>query len=173
MADVDPDHPVVKSMSAIYWRGGMNGLSAALSSAVFQPHHRWGGGSAIDNGIRYLSPGLQLVSFDPKNFYLDESDRRVSVSDRFIDDVAEAAAIDVSTFNQEAWSRQPLYLRRDDRAGVEKFCARLQQRLGVDRDYGIGRLSGSAVEMQEEIAALQLHGRGAGVGANQWPAWCC
>ena len=22
MADIDPDHPVVKSMSAVYWRGG-------------------------------------------------------------------------------------------------------------------------------------------------------
>ncbi len=67
MADIDPEHPVVKSMSAVYWRGG----DERIERTLYRPQYfsrivAWGGGSAIDNVIRYLSPGLQLVSFDPK-----------------------------------------------------------------------------------------------------------
>ncbi|MBY0422847.1 MAG: hypothetical protein K2Q06_11130, partial [Parvularculaceae bacterium] len=67
MADIDQEHPVVRSMSAVYWRGG----DERIERALYRPQYfnriiAWGGGSAIDNVIRYLSPGLQLVSFDPK-----------------------------------------------------------------------------------------------------------
>ena len=54
-------------MSAVYWRGG----DQRIERTLYRPQYfnriiAWGGGSAIDNVIRYLSPGLQLVSFDPK-----------------------------------------------------------------------------------------------------------
>jgi hypothetical protein len=156
MADVDPDHPVVKSMSAIYWRGG----DERIERTLYRPQYfnriiAWGGGSAIDNVIRYLSPGLQLVSFDPKTS-ISMIGPEGFVSDQVIADVAEAAATDVSTFNQEACLASRFIFVEGDRAGVEKFCARLQQRLGVDRDMASAVSPAPPVDVQEEIAALQL-----------------
>jgi hypothetical protein len=68
MAEVDPAHPVVRSMSAIYWRGG----DEQVERMVYRPQYfdrivAWGGGDAINNVIKYLGPGIQLVSFDPKS----------------------------------------------------------------------------------------------------------
>ena len=67
MADIDPQHPVVKAFTAVYWRGGEESIERPL----FRPQYfdrivGWGGGEAINNLIKYLGPGLQLISFDPK-----------------------------------------------------------------------------------------------------------
>jgi hypothetical protein len=67
MAEIDPEHPIVKSMSAVYWRGG----DAATEGVLLRPQYfdkivGWGGGDAINNLIKYTGPGLQLISFDPK-----------------------------------------------------------------------------------------------------------
>ena len=67
MADIDPNHAIVKSMSAVYWRGGDD----AVERMLYRPQYfdkivAWGGGDAINNVIKYLGPGFQLVSFDPK-----------------------------------------------------------------------------------------------------------
>ena len=68
MAEIDPDHPVVRSMSAVYWSGG----DEVVERTIYRPQFfdrivAWGGGPAIMNVIRYLGPGLQLISFDPKS----------------------------------------------------------------------------------------------------------
>ena len=70
MADVGPNHPVVQSMTAVYWRGG----DEALESALFQPQFfdkivAWGGENSMRHIRRYLGPGIELVAFDPKTSY--------------------------------------------------------------------------------------------------------
>ena len=67
MRDLDPDHPVVKSMSAVYWRGG----DERIENTIYRPQYfdkivAWGGGDAIKNVMKYVGPGIQLISFDPK-----------------------------------------------------------------------------------------------------------
>ena len=67
MAEIDPTHPIVRSMSAVYWRGGDD----AVERVLYRPQYfdkivAWGGGDAINNVVKYLGPGFQLVSFDPK-----------------------------------------------------------------------------------------------------------
>src|SRR5690606_23704445 len=98
-----PNHPVLRSMSAVYWRGG----DAAVEGTLYRPHYfdkivAWGGGDAINNVIKYLGPGLQLVSFDPKTSISLIGPE--GLGDDVIDDVAERAAKDVSLFDQEACS---------------------------------------------------------------------
>jgi hypothetical protein len=156
MADIDPNHPVVKSMSAVYWRGG----DERIEKTLYRPQYfnriiAWGGGSAIDNVIRYLSPGLQLVSFDPKTSISMVGPEAFS-SEALISEVAEAAAADVSTFNQEACLASRFIFVEGERAGIEKFCARLQERLGVDRDLASAAALPLPRDMQEEVAALQV-----------------
>ncbi|MCB2059078.1 MAG: long-chain-fatty-acyl-CoA reductase, partial [Novosphingobium sp.] len=49
MADIDPNHPVVQSMSAVYWRGGEESVERVLyRPQYFDKLVAWGGGDAIN-----------------------------------------------------------------------------------------------------------------------------
>ena len=138
MAEVDPDHPVVRSMSAVYWRGGDERVERTLyRPQYFDKIVAWGGGDAIKNVIKYLGPGLQLVSFDPKTS-ISMIGPEGFASDEVIDEIAETAASDVTVFNQEACLASRFIFVEGERDGIETFCARLQERLGVDRDTASG-----------------------------------
>ena len=68
MAEIDPDHPVVQSMSAVYWRGGDERSSGALyRPQYFDKIVAWGGGDAINNVIKYLGPGLPAGLVRPQD----------------------------------------------------------------------------------------------------------
>lgn len=156
MAEVDPDHPVVRSMSAVYWQGG----DQRIESTLYRPQYfdkivAWGGGDAINNVIRYLGPGLELVAFNPKTS-ISMVGAEAFISDAVIDQVAEAAAVDVSVFNQEACLASRFIFVEGERAGIEKFCARLQERLGVDRQTASAIGLPPPVETRDEIQMLQV-----------------
>ena len=133
MADIDPAHPVVRSMSAVYWRGG----DERIERTLYRPQYfdrivAWGGGDAINNVIKYLGPGIQLISFDPKTS-ISMIGKEGFESDAVIGEIAELAASDVTVFNQEACLASRFLFVEGDRAGIEAFCERLQQRMAVDR----------------------------------------
>ena len=156
MADVDPDHPVVRSMSAVYWRGGDERIERTLyRPQYFDKIVAWGGGDAIDNVIQYLGPGIQLVSFDPKTS-ISMIGPEGFASDAVIAEIAEAAATDVTVFNQEACLASRFLFVEGDREGIEKFCARLQERLGVDRETASEVAHPLPAETREQIEMLQL-----------------
>lgn len=158
MADLDANHPVVRSMSAIYWRGGDD----AIERTLYRPQYfdrivAWGGGDAINNVIQYLGPGIQLVSFDPKSSISmigpDGFD-----SDEVIASIAEAAAADVTVYNQEACLASRFLFVEGQRDGVERFCARLQERLGVDREVASAVAPPLPPDLREEIEMMQVMG---------------
>jgi hypothetical protein len=156
MADIDPDHPVVRSMSAVYWRGG----DESIERALYRPQYfnrivAWGGGDAINNVIRYLGPGLQLISFDPKTS-ISMIGPEAFQSDSSIAQVAECAAADVAVFNQEACLASRFIFVEGERPAIEKFCAQLQRRLGVDRETASAKAPGLPRDMREEIEVLQM-----------------
>jgi Acyl-CoA reductase (LuxC) len=158
MAEVEPDHPVVRSMSAIYWRGGDERIERILyRPQYFDKIVAWGGGDAINNVIKYLGPGLQFVSFDPKTSISMVGPEGFS-SDAVIQEIAEAAATDVTVFNQEACLASRFIFVEGEREGVEQFCARLQQRLGVDRQTASAVAPPPPVEIREEIEMLEVMG---------------
>lgn len=158
MADVDPDHPVVKSMSAVYWRGG----DKAIEQTLYRPQYfdrivAWGGGEAISNVIGYLGPGLQLVSFDPKSS-ISLIGPEGFQSTEIIDQVAEAAAEDVTVFNQEACLASRFIFVEGEREGIEQFCGRLQERLTVDREMASEFAPPLPADIREQIEMLQMMG---------------
>jgi Acyl-CoA reductase (LuxC) len=160
MAEIDPSHPVVRSMSAIYWRGG----DESIEKTLYRPQYfdrivAWGGGDAIKNVIRYLGPGLQLVSFDPKTS-ISMIGPEGFESDTVINEVAEAAAADVSIFNQEACLASRFIFAEGNRRGIEKFCATLQKRLGIDRETASAKAPPIPEETREEIEVLKLMDHG-------------
>jgi hypothetical protein len=156
MAELDPDHPVVKSMSAVYWRGGDERIERTLyRPQYFDKIVAWGGGDAINNVIKYLGPGLQLVSFDPKTS-VSMIGREGFQSDAVINRIAEAAAMDVSVMNQEACLASRFIFVEGERKGIESFCERLQKRLGVDRESASACAHPLPVDVREEIEMLPL-----------------
>ena len=131
MAEIDPDHPVVRSMSAVYWRGG----DATVEGALYRPQYfdkivAWGGGEAIDNVVKYLGPGFQLVSFDPKTS-ISMIGREAFTDERTLDAIAELAASDVMVLNQEACVASRFLYLEADTAEADRFCERLYARIAA------------------------------------------
>ncbi|MEV5828217.1 acyl-CoA reductase [Spirillospora sp. NPDC052242] len=131
MAAIDPGHPVVRSMSAVYWRGGDDTVERVLyRPQYFDKIVAWGGGDAIDNVIKYLGPGFQLVSFDPKTS-ISMVGREAFASDETLDLAAGLAASDVMVLNQEACVASRFVYLEADRAGADRFCARLHAHIAA------------------------------------------
>lgn len=156
MADIDASHPVVRSMSAVYWKGGDERIERTLyRPQYFDKIVAWGGGEAINNVIKYLGPGIQLVSFDPKTS-ISIIGREAFASDEVIDEVAELAATDVTVFNQEACLASRFIFVEGDEDRVAVFCARLQERLDVDRFSASADAPPPPAEVRDEVEMLEL-----------------
>lgn len=159
MQEYAPDHAVTRSMSAIYWRGGDESIERMLyRPQYFDRIAAWGGGPAINNVIKYLGPGIQLVSFDPK-----ASISMLGVESFANDDViaqcADNAAEDVMVLNQDACvASRFIYAEDGNPAGLEKFCAKLHEALGVDRSTGSAITPLPPTDIREEIEVLQAMG---------------
>jgi hypothetical protein len=158
MADVDASHPVVRSMTAVYWQGG----DEAIERTLYRPQYfdkiiAWGGGPAINNVIKYLGPGIQLVSFDPKSS-ISMIGREAFLSEAAMDDVAERLAADTTVFNQEACLASRFAYAEGDRAQLEVFCSKLAERLGTDREHASAKALPLPSDIREEIEIMSAMG---------------
>jgi hypothetical protein len=104
MIKMAPDHPVTKHLSVAYWKGG----SEEFEQQLYQPHNiekiiAWGGFASVKHVTRYVQPGLELISLDPKRSatiigkqaFADEATMR---------DAAIRIATDMGSVNQHACS---------------------------------------------------------------------
>lgn len=67
MIDMAPDHPLTLHFSVAYWKGG----SVDFEEKLYQPRNiekiiAWGGFASVKHVTRYIQPGLELISLDPK-----------------------------------------------------------------------------------------------------------
>ena len=155
MADIDPNHAIVRSMSAVYWRGGDD----ATERVLFRPQYfdkivAWGGGDAINNVIKYLGPGLQLVSFDPKTS-ISMVGREALVDDETIDRVAELCSGDVMTLNQEACVASRFQFVEGAQEQVDRFCERLHHHI-ARRAEASGDVRPLDMDMREQVEAMVM-----------------
>ncbi len=65
--DMAPDHPLTRAFSAVYWRGGDD----SFESRLYHPRNverivAWGGFASVTHIAKYVRPGIDLVTFDPK-----------------------------------------------------------------------------------------------------------
>jgi hypothetical protein len=145
-------------MSAVYWQGG----DTAIERTLYRPQYfdkivAWGGGEAINNVIQYLGPGIQLISFDPKSS-ISMIGREAFDSEDRIAEVAERLAADTTVFNQEACLASRYAFVEGQRPRVESFCAKLAQRLGVDREFASATGPALSTELREEIQVMEAMG---------------
>jgi hypothetical protein len=155
LADIDPNHPIVKSMSAVYWRGGDDSVERILyRPQYFDKLVAWGGGDAINNVMKYIGPGFQLVSFDPKTS-ISMVGREVFASDEAVAEAAELNARDVSILGQEACvCSRFTFLEATPEQG-DRYAEALAERLRIDR-MGEGTPRPLDMELKEQIDVLRM-----------------
>jgi hypothetical protein len=152
---VAPDHPVSRSFSAVYWRGG----DAHVEGLLFRPQFfdklvAWGGGSTIRNAREYIGPGFELVSFDPKTS-ISMIGCEAFESDEMLAEVADRAAADVTVMNQQACVSSRFQFVEADEQDADRFCALLQARLGVQRPTCSSAQPPLSAEIRSEIEGLR------------------
>jgi hypothetical protein len=102
MVEMEPNHPLTKHCSVLYWKGG----DVEFETRFYRPENiekivAWGGFSSIKYISKYLQPGIDLITFDPK-ISISIIGREVFQDETTLQMVAQRAAIDVGAFNQEA-----------------------------------------------------------------------
>jgi hypothetical protein len=155
MADIDPTHPVLRSFSAVYWQGG----DAAVENILYRPQYFdkivvWGGESAVRNVIKYLGPGIQMVSFDPK-ISMSMIGREAHATEAALDDAVALAATDVQLLNQEACASSRFQFVEGTPEQVDRYCALLCDAMQVDRTFGSAKAPPPPDEVIEEVEALR------------------
>jgi hypothetical protein len=155
MADIDPNHAIVKSMSAVYWRGGDD----AIEQVLYRPQYfdkivAWGGGDAINNVIKYLGPGFQLVSFDPKTS-ISMVGTQAFDSEETLDLVADLASMDVMTLNQEACVASRFIYVEANQQDADRFCAKLHKCIAA-RAAASGDVRPLDMELREQVESLMM-----------------
>lgn len=125
MIDMAPDHPLTQHFSVAYWKGG----TVSFEEQLYQPRNiekivAWGGFASVKHVTRYIQPGLELISLDPK--------RSITIigKDTFADeatmrDAALRAATDIGASNQTGCSSARVVLVESgtDDAGIERLRA--------------------------------------------------
>lgn len=155
MAAIDPEHPIVKSMSAIYWRGG----DAAVENVLYRPQYfdkivAWGGGDAINNVVKYLGPGFQLVSFDPKTS-ISMLGREALESEEVMEETAAKAAFDLMMLNQEACAASRFQFVEGPQDKVDLWCAKFQRNI-AERAAASGDVRPLTGDLRDEVEALMM-----------------
>ncbi|MBA2933639.1 long-chain-fatty-acyl-CoA reductase [Sphingomonas sp. CGMCC 1.13654] len=122
MAEMAPDHPVTKHITVAYWKGG----DERIEQALYDPRGvekivAWGGFDSVKHITRYLQPGIDLITQDPK------LSGTIIGKEAFADDatlasVARRLALDIGAQNQEGCvSARVIYVESGtDEEGLER-----------------------------------------------------
>ncbi len=122
MCDMAPDHPITKHFAVAYWRGG----DAAVEDKLYQPHNiekiiAWGGLAGIKHVTKYIQPGLELITFDPKTSISVVGPEALNGEEQ-MKEAAYRLAIDIGGANQVGCSSsRVVYVLTDSRRdGLER-----------------------------------------------------
>ncbi len=104
MVDMAPDHPITRHFSVAYWKGG----DAAVEDKLYQPHNiekivAWGGMAGIKHITKYIQPGLELISLDPKTSISVVGPGALE-NDQTMRETAGRLAVDIGGANQAGCS---------------------------------------------------------------------
>jgi hypothetical protein len=102
MIEMAPAHPLTRHVSVAYWKGG----DKEIEESLYTPRNidkivAWGGLASITHVAKYIQPGIDLITLDPK---LSSTiiGKEAFATEATMRDVAERAAVDVGHRNQEA-----------------------------------------------------------------------
>ena len=123
LADIAPNHPLTKHIAVGYWKGG----DETVESAIYRPEHiekiiAWGGFASMKHVTKYIQPGLELISLDPKRSATIIGPEAFA-GEAIMHEVALRTACDIGTANQEgcACARVVYVLSGTDEAGMKNI----------------------------------------------------
>ncbi|MCY4426402.1 MAG: hypothetical protein OXC05_05160 [Halieaceae bacterium] len=123
MVEMAPDHPLTRHLSVAYWKGG----DEAFESRLYQPRNvekiiAWGGFASVKHVTRYIQPGLELISLDPKSS-ASIIGPEAFASEETLADVAQKVAADVGLHNQQGCvnARVVYVLSGTDEQGINQL----------------------------------------------------
>lgn len=111
LTDVVGDHPLSRHLSVAYWKGG----DTEVETTLYSPRNveklvAWGGLASVTHVLRYIRPGLELVTLDPKRSATIIGPQAFA-SERALRDVAVRAATDIGALNQQGcFSARVIYV---------------------------------------------------------------
>jgi hypothetical protein len=120
--EMAPDHPITRHITVAYWKGG----DTAVEEVLYHPRNvekivAWGGFASITHISKYIQPGIDLITLDPK---LSASliGKEALVDEDGMAEAARRLAVDVGARNQEAChSARVIYIETGtDAAGLAK-----------------------------------------------------
>lgn len=172
MCEFAPDHPITRHLSVVYWKGG----DAEVEQALFQPRHiekiiAWGGLASVTHVLRYVRPGIELVTLDPKRS-ASIIGRDAFASPESLRDAAVRAASDIGALNQlgcvnarviyVACGLDPDGLARADQLGAMIYAAmqELPSEVSTPAKHIDGDLRGQVESLKASPDFYHVHGGG-------------
>lgn len=161
MIDMAPDHPITKHISVAYWKGG----DAEVEQIVYQPSKTekivaWGGFASISHISKYLQPGIDLITLDPK---LSSTiiGKEAFADDATMREVARRLAKDVGFYNQEAClNARVVYVESgtddDGLANADRLGEMLLEEIHALPLHRSSPAENPNVQLAEEVESLKL-----------------
>jgi len=102
MIDMEPNHPLTKHFSVAYWKGGDEEVERRIYQAEnVEKIVAWGGYSSIKHISKYLGPGIDLITLDPKSS-TTLIGKEALQNESTMREVAVRVAADLGGWDQEA-----------------------------------------------------------------------
>jgi hypothetical protein len=156
MAQIDPKHPLTRSFSAVYWKGGDRSVESVLFRPLFfDKLVAWGGDAALRHVREYIGPGFELVAFDPKSS-ISVIGKEAFDSLETLSDAATRAAIDAARYNQESCAASRFQFVEGTIDQVDSFCERLVAELAVDRPLSSAFGPLTPPDIRQEVEMLKM-----------------
>jgi acyl-CoA reductase LuxC len=100
MCEMAPNHPITKHLAVAYWKGG----DTEIEKRVYNPASvekivAWGGFDSIKHVARYMQPGMELITLDPKRS-ASVIGAEAFASEELMRDAAQRVACDIGAQNQ-------------------------------------------------------------------------
>ncbi|MEV0599707.1 cytochrome P450 [Streptomyces sp. NPDC050315] len=154
MAATAPDHPLTRHVAVAYWKGG----DERIERALYRPENvekivAWGGFASVRHVTRYIQPGLELISLDPKLSATVIGPEAFTDSDAMAR-TARLAAVDVGALNQlGCFNARVIYaVTGRDEKGVER-AAEWAELLHQEVQRLPGHLSSRAKRFDPDLRA--------------------
>jgi hypothetical protein len=101
MLEMDSKHALTRHLSVAYWKGG----DEIVEKQLYHPRNiekivAWGGFASVKHVTKYIQPGLELISLDPKRS-VSIIGREAFASEKVTREVGLRLATDIGALNQE------------------------------------------------------------------------
>lgn len=125
LIELDADHPVTRHVAVGYWKGGDEEMERqVVRTTRIDKIVAWGGMSSVKHIQKFLSPGIDLIAFNPK-YSMSVIGKEALESEAAMDEAATGIAVIAGFYNQTACANtRVVYVESGtDDASLDKVVA--------------------------------------------------